>query len=267
VPLKKLTYPNIQKQKQKYLELTGGDDIVRFLIEDCAGFAMDDIYNKAAVGEYQTALADLSRNRTKNIALIKSYARYEKIIAVAIAESTLKPACKAGCAYCCYYKVEVKAHEVFAIKDHMQKIFSAAQIEQVLGEAEINARLIATLTQEEHVATNIKCPFLRDNTCSVYSVRPFKCRNFHSTNAHSCEQSYADPSNLAITSGFIEPVALLGNAQSQGFEGAVKNVGLDTTTYDLNTALIEAFTAPAALKRFNKGKKSFLNALTVAENN
>ncbi len=226
---------------------------------------MDDIFNKAAVVEYKTAIAQIASEKTTQIALKKSFVRYENLIAKSVEESSIKPACKAGCAYCCYYKVEVRAHEMFIIKEHMQSNWTQVQINQVLAEAETNSTLIKTLTQEQHLATNIKCPFLMENKCSIYSVRPYKCRNFHATDASACEESFNDPDNLTIENSFVESIAMFGNAHSQGFEKAIKSSGLDFRAYDFNTALIEVFAEPSALKRFKRGKKTFLQAIEVIE--
>ena len=226
---------------------------------------MDDIFNQAAVAEYKKALQQLSTDKTTQIALQKSFARYDNLIAKSVEESITKPACKAGCAFCCHYKVEVRAHEVFLIKDYMQKNWSHVQINNVLSEAENNAALIATLTPEQHLLTNIKCVFLMNNQCSIYPVRPFKCRNFHATDATACENSFNEPSNLSIENSFVESVAMFGNAHSQGFESAVKNSGLDFRAYDLTTAIIEVFEDAATSKRFKRGKKTFQKAIEVID--
>ncbi len=226
---------------------------------------MDDIFNKAAVAEYKTAIAQIASDKTTQIALKKSFVRYENLIAKSVEESSIKPACKAGCAYCCYYKVEVRAHEMFIIKDHMQSNWTQVQINKVLTEAETNSALIKTLTHEQHLATNIKCPFLVENNCSIYSVRPYKCRNFHATDASACEESFNDPDNLTIENSFVESIAMFGNAHSQGFEKAIKSSGSDFRAYDFNTAIIEVFAEPSALKRFKRGKKTFLQAIEVIE--
>jgi len=226
---------------------------------------MNDIYNNAAVGEYAIALKDLGTQKTAQGALKKSFTRYENLIAKSTEGAAIKPACKAGCAYCCHYKVEVMAHEVFLIKDHLQQNWNASQIKVLLDEAEENAKIITTLTQEQHLTTNIKCPFLMNNQCSIYSVRPFKCRNFHATDATACEQSFNDPKNLGIENNFVESIAMFGNAHSQGFETAVKNKGLDTRAYDFTTALLEVFAEPNAVKRFNRGKKTFTIAIEVKD--
>ena len=238
---------------------------IKFAKFNFGEFPMSDIFNEAAVGEYTTALKELRAEKTVQRALGKSFTRYENLIANATEESTIKPACKAGCAYCCYYKVEVMAHEMFLIKDYLQKNWQPSQIESLLNEAEENAKTIRTLTQEQHLTTNIKCVFLENNQCSIYSMRPFKCRNFHATNAKACEQSFNDPENLSIENNFVETIAMFGNAHSQGFETAIKNVGKDSRAYDFTTALLEVFAEPNAFKRFSKGKKTFTKAIEVKD--
>jgi hypothetical protein len=37
----------------------------------------------------------------------------------------LAPACREGCALCCVFRVEVRAHEVFAIAEHIDATFRA----------------------------------------------------------------------------------------------------------------------------------------------
>jgi Fe-S-cluster containining protein len=226
---------------------------------------MDDKFNQAALAEFNRSLTELGNSKHKTAALQKSYSRYEKLIAKSIDESTTKPACKAGCAFCCYYKVEVRAHEVFAIKEHLQNNWDNNRIAQVLESAQKNAEIIRNLRPEEHLVTNLKCPFLIDNRCSIYSVRPFKCRNFHATDANTCEATFADPTNLSIENSLIESVASFGNAHSQAFEAATQQLGMDYRAYDFNTALVEVFADPACEKRHKRGKKTFAQAIEILE--
>jgi Fe-S-cluster containining protein len=227
---------------------------------------MEKLFQHTALTEYQKCVGDLSTKKDASSALTKSHTRYHNLIAKAVEESPVKPACKSGCAYCCHYKVEVRAPEIFLIKEHLQHHFTTTSIHTILAEAEANAQLIKTLTPEQHLSTNIKCPFLKDNSCSIYTVRPFKCRNFHATSVSGCETSFNNPSDLQITTSMIETVTVLGDAHTQGFEVAIKNAGLDAAAYDLNTALLEAFTETNAIKRFKRGKKAFVHAITIDEN-
>ncbi len=224
---------------------------------------MTDLFQTAALSEYHKSTAQLATGKDAAAALKKSYERYDNLIAKAIDGSTTKPACKAGCAFCCHYKVEVRAHEMLLIKDYISKTFSAEKITSVLAEAEANAVIIRTLTPEQHLTTNLKCALLQDNQCSIYPVRPFRCRNFHSTDAGACEQSHGDPGNMEIATGLIEDVAMFADAHTQGFEAATAQIGRDARVYDFTTALLEVFKEPNALKRYKAGKKTFQKAIEV----
>jgi Fe-S-cluster containining protein len=224
---------------------------------------MNDIYQQAAMGEYQRVLADYATEKKSKTALQNSYGRHDQLIAKSTEASSIKPACRAGCAFCCHYKVEVRAHEVFLIKEHMEQRLSPELQQSILAEAETNAQTIKNLTPEEHLSTNIKCPFLIDSQCSIYTVRPFRCRNFHATDVSICEASFNAPADMSIANNLIESVALFGDAHTQGYEAAAHKKGLDPRVYDFTSALLEAFGEANALKRYNRGKKAFLTAIEV----
>jgi Fe-S-cluster containining protein len=149
------------------------------------------------------------------------------------------------------------------IKDYITKTASADKITAVLKQAAENAELIKTLTPEQHLTSNIKCSMLDNNQCSIYPVRPFRCRNFHSTDAIACEKSFHDPANMEIAVEMIEDVAMLADAHTQGFEAAVDQTGRDNRVYDFNTALLEVFADTNTLKRYQRGKKTFQSAIEV----
>ena len=226
---------------------------------------MDDIFNKAAVAEYNKALQQLAAEKITPKALKKSFERYDQLIATAIEDSPTKPACKAGCSFCCYYKVEVKAHEMLLIHEHMKKNLAPTLTTQILSSAAENAEVIRTLTPKEHLATNIKCPFLIENQCSIYEARPFRCRSFHAVKVDACEASFANPSDFSIATELIEDVSHYSDALSQGFEAATMDTGYDHRTYDLNTALLEVFADASVEKRYKRGKKVFKTAIEVLE--
>lgn len=226
---------------------------------------MNDKFEEAAVSEYERSSGDIAKLKTTLVPLKRAYQRFDKIIATAIEESPTKPACKAGCSYCCYYKVEVKAHEMLLIHEHMQKNLAPALKSQILESAKTNAELIRTLTPQEHLSTNIKCPFLIENQCSIYEVRPFRCRSFHAVKVDGCEASYANPSDFSIATELIEDVSHFSDALSQGFEASAMDSGYDHRTYDLTTALLEVFADDAVEKRYKRGKKVFKTAIEVID--
>jgi len=226
---------------------------------------MSDKFEAAAIGEYERSANDIGKLKTTLPPLKRAYLRFDKIIATAIEESPTKTACKAGCFYCCYYKVEVKAHEMLLIHEHMKKNLAPALSTQILNSAAENAEAIRPLTAQEHLARNIKCPFLIENQCSIYDVRPFRCRSFHAVKVDSCEASFANPGDFSIATELIEDVSHYSDALSQGFEAAVMDSGYDHRTYDLNTALLEVFADASVEKRYKRGKKVFKTAIEVKD--
>lgn len=224
---------------------------------------MSDIFQATAQSEYQRSAAQLKGSKESATALKKSYERYDNLIARAFDDAITKPACKAGCAFCCYYKVEARAHEILLIKDYMGKHFNAEKMAATLQRITANAEVIRTLTPEQHLTTNLQCALLDNNQCSVYPVRPFRCRNFHSTDAQACEASFNNPADMEIATGMIEEVAILADAHTQGFEAAAEQTGRDNRIYDFNTALLEALADDQPLKRYQRGKKTFQHAIEV----
>lgn len=224
---------------------------------------MSDIFQFTAQQEYQRAATQLKGSKDANAALKKSYERYDNIIATAFAESTDTAACKAGCGFCCYYKVEARAHEVLLVRDYILKHFPAEKIAAVKESLSANATIIRSLTPEQHLVTNLKCALLDNNQCSVYPTRPFRCRNFHSTDADACEASFNDPANMHISTGMIESVAIRADAHTQGFEAAAEQSGRDNRVYDFTTALLEALTDEQPPKRYQRGKQTFQKAIEV----
>ncbi|MFC3114706.1 YkgJ family cysteine cluster protein [Cellvibrio fontiphilus] len=224
---------------------------------------MNDFFQQTAQREFQSAVRDLSSAKQFQAALNKSLNRYDKLIAKTIDEAATKPACRAGCAFCCYYKVEVRAHEVLNIRAYLDQHLARELREKILQEIAQNAAQIRNMTPEQQLTTNLKCPLLQDNQCSAYPVRPYRCRNFHATDASACEASFADPANMDISTGMVETLAIAADAHSQGFEAAIEHQGLDARVYDFTTALQEALTDEACVKRYLRGKKTFQQAIEV----
>lgn len=85
-------------------------------------------------------------------------------------------ACMAGCADCCRMNVQISALE-------------AEQIATAIGRKAI--KLQASIRHPLDKFSGSECPFLKDDTCSVYEARPSACRLHASfdTDAYWCEPS------------------------------------------------------------------------------
>lgn len=98
-------------------------------------------------------------------------------------------ACKAGCSNCCYYPVTISAVEI----EYIEKNEGLKRSSIVIAKPSVEYRGIA-------------CSFLKAGKCSIYSSRPFACRNLVSIAESStiCDVKYAFDHELPILhfSGF-----------------------------------------------------------------
>lgn len=212
--------------------------------------------------EFAQAMADLAKIPSQE-SLVRFYTRHDKRILDAIALSAVKPACRSGCSYCCYYKVEARAVEVFAIAEYVKRQFTSQRLSQALKQAERNIEEVEGLSYKQHMATNQRCPFLVEDQCAIYPVRPSKCRNFHASILARCKESFEKPTDLTIPNSFVAEVFIASQGGSEGFEKAVEVSGFDHRMYDMNSAFVEAIQNPKCFKRFKDRKKAFLNAKVI----
>jgi len=106
--------------------------------------------------------------------------------------------CRMGCAACCRMLVPVSAPEAFALKDMILALPDARRARMMTKLSETRARveqagLLARLTDvaettqplideemeplnREYYALRMPCPFLENESCSIYEDRPAACR-------------------------------------------------------------------------------------------
>jgi Fe-S-cluster containining protein len=151
-----------------------------------------------------------------------------------------KVACKRGCAWCCYMKVEVGAPEVFRLADYLKETMTQTELNSLLSRLRVAWKITGGLPPDEHVRSGVPCPLLdvQTNSCHGYAFRPFSCRAWNSTDVAGCERSTHEenvttPNNIAQTLG-ARSVAY-GMHVGLAFAG---NFVLDV--YDLNGSLLIA---------------------------
>ena len=181
-------------------------------------------------------------------ALENSQHRHDGRIAAAPDIGTL--ACCAGCTWCCYFTVDVRAVEVFGILGFVENTFAPDEKGRVYAEIRANSAVLSTLSEEQRVTRNMKCPFLSEGRCTIYAARPQSCRNYHATNVAGCRQSYEEPENLDIDPDFAPGVYQAGGAHVEAFSASMRDAGYDVKAYELNCALDAALADPAARDLF-----------------
>src|SRR5580658_2483454 len=98
---------------------------------------------RAILAEEREQACDDIRDRGVLPALEHSHRRHDERIASAPDVGTL--ACRAGCTWCCYFTVDVRAAEAFSILDFVERSFSLEQKAQVYAEVRANSAMLRGL--------------------------------------------------------------------------------------------------------------------------
>lgn len=139
-------------------------------------------------------------------------------------------ACKKGCAHCCTQPVGITVAEAFYLARtvrHHEEVVAAIK----------EAGLRIKAAPEAKRLFNMRCPLLRENSCSAYSARPLSCRTYLSFNVNSCITKYVMTGAGGVPGpAEIEPIR---NGCLRVLFIALGIAGRDdfTTTYEMKAAL------------------------------
>ena len=187
-------------------------------------------------------------------------AAFDDLNAGIIAERKVALACGAGCAVCCSLRVDVLAHEVFLIADHIRREFTAEETDGLQQRLTSHAEAVLPLTPREHATRNVTCPLLQDARCSIYEVRPHACRRHHSQALAACQYTYDHPEDLETPAAHDRELFRTLTAAMRENIAAYAGLGFDTTIYELGTALQEALDDPAARQHWRNRHEAFIRA-------
>lgn len=213
-----------------------------------------DFIRTIVAREYEQAREEIRREGAVR-AFASSQHRHDERVASAPDIRTL--ACRAGCTWCCYFSVDVRAVEVFRILDYIENELTAEQKERMFAEIRANITRLRDLNEMERMRRNVKCPFLAEGRCTIYAVRPQTCRNYHATNAEGCRLSYEQPDNLDIDPEFAPYVYQAGGAHVDAVTAAMRDAGYDVAVYELNAAFAAAIDDADARRRFESKQAPF----------
>lgn len=105
--------------------------------------------------------------------------------------------CKKGCSFCCDIPLAVSDLEVILIKEYLDKNHIAYKRLNCMKEMPRNFKKGKIIGEKYE---GIKCPFLKDNICSIYSVRPYRCRKHIVGGDMTCD---LDEYNYFVDEGYI----------------------------------------------------------------
>ena len=153
----------------------------------------------------------------------------------------IKVACKAGCSWCCHLDVEVTLPEVSRIVAFLRQSLDADSLERVIA----NVRETHRQKMAREVSGDVPktpCALLVEGLCSVYAVRPLKCRGGNSTDAETCKMYFETGENglLAISAPQLLAADSIQNGLARGSSPSVDR----SDRLELVAALAEAFESP-----------------------
>lgn len=167
----------------------------------------------------------------------------------------IKPACSAGCAYCCHTRVEVLPHEALFIARQLRGTRSDGEQQQVLALLQTRAAQTAGLSREEHFRARIPCAFLVDSRCSIYEARPTLCRTYHSMDVTPCRSGFENPTAGPWPVEQVAGLAETSKAAAQASRDAFKKVRLDERPYELHQVVLAFLGDPNTEKLWRQGKR------------
>ncbi len=218
--------------------------------------ALAHAFRDATTEDLSTAEAPADFHRATR----RAQQRLDQLFTAMTEEGRVPVACRAGCSFCCYLKVETRAHDVFALAAWIDEHFPPAERIALLERLRAHVARLDGLTIEQQISINFPCPLLRDGCCSAYAARPAACRVAHSTDVKPCEYAFQHSEDLDAPSGADEDVRLGMHVANDGVAWAFREAGYDEDLYHLSAALAEALTDPEAQPRWLARRAAFSSA-------
>ncbi len=177
-------------------------------------------------------------------------------------------ACAAGCAWCCHQQVALEPVEAIAIARHVDTRFTAEERAAVKQRIDALAERTKGMNNLSWARLKTPCAFLIDGKCSIYEVRPLRCRAVYSRDAEHCRWAMESPDEyfgyrerrLGTGPYPIEP-RHVADAALTGFAVAERNFGLAWKTLTLMAAMKILLDQPDAAERYLAGEPVFAPAL------
>jgi len=142
-------------------------------LKDYLGMLMEQSENKETIDQILSLIngytAQLKNLRTQNRLQTtrEVYKAIDVFFDAAPEENKKEIQCKAGCTFCCFIEIDVSGDEAAVIIDHCRENGIEIDMDYLMKQAAVGRKTYSALS---------KCVFLKDNLCSIYSVRPIACR-------------------------------------------------------------------------------------------
>jgi Fe-S-cluster containining protein len=163
--------------------------------------------------------------------------------------------CGPGCGYCCHLKVSVSVAEALIIfdylREHDQQHLYKELIES-LDEQPLAQRAVAD--NAWWLKNAIPCLFLDGSTllCSIYEVRPFSCRAYHSLDRLYCTSGYLNRTEIGVPC--YPDFKRSRELYSVAFERALAQLGMQSAQFELSSTIGLLLQSPELVEQWAHGK-------------
>jgi len=165
----------------------------------------------------------------------------DQLVNEGLQSSDKKPACKSSCYYCCTYPVPVGILELKYIVGKLnqmprdkQKIIQNT-IDIAFKSLDVSQNELVEATKSGKIQNyRAICPFLYNQNCIIYNLRPTNCRTHFSSNVNLCQNGKADMSFLATPKiSMLVELSSLATTEQKPKKGFLHNSFIYNATKDL----------------------------------
>ncbi len=166
-------------------------------------------------------------------------------------------ACHGGCSSCCTIRVVATAPEILLVA---RTIAAAPPAQSREFRERVSQCALATkrLGEKARMSLGVYCPFVADDLCAVYAVRPLACRGHASYDKQACFDALHGRSiDIPVSAAHLTARSLIQNAA----QAALRDKGYAWGVYELNQALDIALADAGSESAWLKGADIFRSAL------
>lgn len=165
-------------------------------------------------------------------------------------------ACKKGCSHCCFQIVGISVAEALTIAEHVAANYSEEELSSLLARMEAHLAAQSSLPLGEPFIH--ACPFLVDDACSIFTVRPLVCRGFESFDAEACRAFKQAPGQVVVERPLLSRT--LSGAVAAGLRSGFAGAPQMRYVLELVAGTHAAITVENAAERTASGERLFRSA-------
>jgi Fe-S-cluster containining protein len=163
--------------------------------------------------------------------------------------------CVPGCGYCCHLKASISVAEALIILGYLQEHDQLCQYKERVENLRGPLLQRAVSDNSWWLENSIPCLFLDQKTfsCTIYEVRPFTCRAYHSLDIQRCKTGFFNRTETAIPC--YPDFKRSRELYSVAFELALADLGLQSDQFELSSTIGLFLQSPHLVKEWAQGKR------------